>query len=83
MIDRNVAIILGAGASKPYGFLTGKELVEQAIRDRRTPVLHTIRELGFSVDDYSKFRTTLRNSGLSSIDRFLEIRDDFMDIGKA
>jgi hypothetical protein len=88
MIRTKTAFILGAGASKPYGFPTGRELVASilsGLEPQQTMFnLLTTRECGgFSERHLSQFRTELRNSRRSSVDAFLEKRSDFVEVGKA
>ena len=82
MIEQKTVLVLGAGASAPFGFPTGqglKDLVCEKIL--RLPVKFW-DTLGFKTDIITRFITALQNSGRSSVDAFLEYRDDFLDIGK-
>lgn len=82
MADDNLTVlVLGAGASKPYEFPTGPELV----RDLTDWMWATevVNRLGISSQEYSKFEELLRASGQYSIDRFLELRPEFAELGRA
>lgn len=87
MIKTRTVFILGAGASAPYGFPTGRELVNRIVRglDRREPLhnMLTPHPCSFPSDLLEKFRDELRKSRRSSIDKFLEDRPEFIPIGKA
>ena len=86
--------ILGAGASKPYGFPLGEELVQEIIDRLHFTSFHrgmptkNNNELGiilldrFDLDYINSFRNALIKSGTFSIDSFLTNRDDFRTIGK-
>ncbi len=82
MIENSVVLVLGAGASKPYGFLLGRELLEKAAADRGLS-----RTLDWIADpllkEVKQFQDELRKSRSPSIDAFLETRRKFEYIGKA
>jgi len=93
MIKKQTTLILGAGASAPFEFPTGYELLRQII-EKITPhnlapnyaVLdhaNLLRQLGYDVALISKFREALLKSGQTSVDAFLEYRPQFIPIGKA
>jgi hypothetical protein len=85
MIKEKTVLVLGAGASKPYGFPTGSELMEKICLDlsnKQQRDEKIFKELGFKDDDWNHFIYTLIHSGRSSIDTFLETRQEFIDIGK-
>lgn len=78
--------IIGAGASKPYGFPTGAELMEEIANlehhhpdNKATPsestefrFLAKLKQLGYSFEDLEKFTFELLSTGASSIDEFLQ-----------
>ncbi len=79
MISENTVFILGAGASKPYGYPTGRELradiiahfvprLEALLRDEGSLESHGGRTL---LRDARKFTKTFDESSISSIDKFL------------
>ncbi len=77
MIKEPTVLILGAGASKPYGYPTGKELVDFVINTHTTLV-----DFGASESDAKEFATDLRRSAVESIDTFLERRRHWRELGK-
>ena len=87
MIKTRTVFILGAGASKPYSFPTGRELVDRILHglDRRERLYNLLTPLpcSFSQQHLERFRTELYNSRRSSVDAFLENRPEFVDVGKA
>jgi len=86
MITIDTVFILGAGASKPYEYPTGKELrldiysnsVEQ-INKFKQVTTYRIKDLLFET---SKFTETFFNSSVPSIDLFLARNPHFSDVGK-
>ena len=85
MITRPTVFVLGAGASHPYGFPLGHGLLNEVVRELSN------RESGFhgevcsvirEVDRVNAFARDLRVCGRSSIDAFLETRQEFLDVGK-
>lgn len=94
MITSNTVFILGAGASKPFGYPTGIELREIICTNfQELPVYtrdHDLREkrfaifkkLGYPQSDLVQFRKQFYRSALPSIDTFLEHRPEYVEIGK-
>ncbi len=85
MITQNIVLVLGAGASMPFGFPSGTDLKNE-ITSRlhpRDPWHIQLEEAGFQIDQIRDFRTTLLKSGKRSVDAFLEHRTDFLEVGKA
>ena len=86
MITEPTVLILGAGASYPYGFPTAKELKGSICNAFSRPETHGCRLLGlnssFSPDAIFEFREAFWRSGQPSIDAFLEYRRDLLPIGK-
>lgn len=85
MITAPTLFVLGAGSSMPYGFPSARGLLEQVARslmkegDRKI-----IAAMGLSqVDEIESFERDLLESGLNSVDEFLEHRPEFLDIGRA
>ena len=80
MIDTRTVLILGAGASVPFGFPAGVTFLRQVLwclgQDDLWQPPHFERE---KVKD---FRLALRDSGTESVDAFLEHRPEFVGIGK-
>ena len=85
MITRPTTLILGAGASQPYGFPTGGQLRNQILlltSPSNFDALNLYRELGFTPDNVNFFNQSFKRSGQPSIDSFLEHRKEFIEIGK-
>ena len=85
MITKQTVLILGAGASVPYGFPTGRSLLLQ-ITDELAPEGDSgLRQilLPFSDEHTSEFQAELLASNQPSVDAFIENRPSFTDIGKA
>ncbi len=85
----STVLILGAGASQPYGFPVGSELM-QIIRastsvDDRNKFSRANRpqlvKAGYTESDICEFHTALERSGHLNIDAFLETRPSHRDIG--
>lgn len=84
MIETPTVLILGAGASKPYGYPTGRELLFFAVQNIRNPVTPLSRKLAWS-DDHeaaNDFVEAMVASNLPSIDYFIWRRPEFAEIGK-
>ncbi len=82
MINRRIVLVLGAGASKPYGFPLAGEMIQQAVAGEQG-LGPKLVDLGFSLPDIEEFMQELLRSQLPSIDAFLEHRPEFLEIGKA
>ncbi len=89
MDRRNIVLILGAGASFPYSFPLGRGLIFEIARNFRKGAFanHVAKSLlvsaGFSEDFLETFCVELLQSHLSSVDAFLEQREDeYKKIGK-
>lgn len=83
MITKPTVLILGAGASAPYGFPVGTQLWEELCDKLKTGYLYDfLLSNEFSSDDILNFRKNLFESGKTSVDAFLEHRTEFLDIGK-
>jgi hypothetical protein len=74
-------LILGAGASVDFGFPSGPRLLEDicAFDDARIKYLI---DCGCKEGNARKFIGALRDSHILSVDRFLEINDEFLTVGK-
>jgi len=86
MITEKTVLILGAGASKPYGFPTGRELlykIRTALDSFGTSDLRKkLIEQGVSDSQINAFLMELMYSDPSSVDAFLEYRPEFLPVGK-
>ena len=88
MITDDTVLILGAGASHPFGFPLGTKLVDDIVEFIQSPydfhLLALVKEITSTTDDtLNKFLSALNYSGKKSIDSFLENRVEFMELGKA
>ncbi len=86
MIEKPTVLILGAGASEPYGFPTGHELlykIRTALDPEGTSYLRTMLiEQDIRVSQINDFHKELMHSDPSSVDEFLEYRPEFLPVGK-
>lgn len=80
MFKRSTVMILGAGASIPYGFPSGAALRKQVIEagGNRAIDQHT----GSERPEIEKFCAELQKSQQRSVDAFLEHRPEFLSVGK-
>ena len=86
MIRKQTLFVLGAGASIPYEFPSGKKLQETLCKlTARTdnPAGMALKEIGYSDEDIHNFARTLARSKIPSIDTFLARNAQFSDIAKA
>ena len=85
MITRRTVLMLGAGASVPYGFPTGAGLRDCVCKSGSgaNEVRKALIDCGYTGDAIDSFVTELRESGRQSVDLFLEHRPDLVPIGKA
>jgi hypothetical protein len=88
MIRSPTVLILGAGASVPFGFPSGRGLVIQICQG--LSYLHFVGDLkrqlldcGYDVELVHSFREELYLSMQPSVDAFLEQRSEFLEVGKA
>jgi hypothetical protein len=87
MIRKPTTLILGAGASKDYGFPLGKELVDQIIQKLENPesngIYKILADLGHSDSvELGEFVTNLKGSNLDSIDEFLSKQPKYSELAK-
>jgi hypothetical protein len=85
MIKKKTVLILGAGASIPYGFPSGDALFEiicKNIKNENSKGTQYLLEAGFTLENILEFGEALFYSGKTSIDEFLEHRKDFLEIGR-
>ena len=82
MIAKSTVFVLGAGASKPYGFPTGVEIADQ-ILSRVKDLSETLVEwYGYDAELVGEFFPTFKHSGHFSLDAFIQHRTEFRDIAK-
>lgn len=86
MIAARTVLILGAGASKPYGFPLGVELTASILEglgsDERNGLSRMLRACGFDSEEIDRFRNRLSALGTKTVDRFLEHQPEFLKIGR-
>ncbi len=85
MIQIPTVLILGAGASRAYGYPSGTELKNLIIERLRNENSEDFKSLCRFINQPRKippFREALEYSGLSSVDAFLERRPDHIFVGK-
>ena len=86
MIKKPITLVLGAGASQPYGFPTGLELMQEVLNDIkpnvRSDLFKTLRDFDISEDKIDSFYRCLFGSGLPSVDAVLEHHPTFERVGK-
>ena len=88
MIMDNTVLVLGALASMPYGFPSGRELffiIKRGLniytRGKRI-LWEKLRTLGIEEKVILNFRSALNYADPPSVDAFLEYRSEFLDVGK-
>ncbi len=81
MITKNVAFLLGAGASRGYGYPTGGELMGRltCVADDQ---LYELEQTGIEREDAMLFGQRLADCGLYSVDAFLKKNPMFGRIAK-
>lgn len=79
MIRTKTVFVLGAGASRPFGFPVGASLLTEI---RKGEASSTLEMCGVRAKVVSDFVREVQQSPLASIDRFLERRPEFLPIGK-
>jgi hypothetical protein len=85
MITRKTVLVLGAGASMPFGFPSGRKLVAlivDLLQSDASPTFKLLEGHAYEGEQITEFREHLALSGRSSVDEFLEYRTDFLDVGK-
>jgi len=86
MINRRTVLVLGAGASAPYGFPTGRKLLLEAstlLASGHPPTLDLLSKIGIHANTPGDFALLLKQSMQPSIDAFVENRPTYIDVGKA
>lgn len=87
MIREKTVLILGAGASRPYNYYTGFELLQKIHKETDHHTRNLYKELinlGYEKQEIIDFNQALHDSGENSVDSFLEYRENkiFWEIGK-
>lgn len=84
IFDSGTVLVLGAGASTPYGFPLGRQLKQKIIQNTASTATTPSKQLveaGFNEKDIFDFNTDLIRSIHPTIDAFLEDRPSRRDIG--
>ena len=81
MFENETTLVLGAGASMPFEFPSGYELVEDICKLPFDPgwQQNWVEDFRYRFEEFKK---TLKCSGINSIDTFLEHRNEYEDVGK-
>jgi hypothetical protein len=85
VISTPTTLVLGAGASAPYGPPTGDRLrtmILDQCRQEGGAWMESFKELGIEPGGVMEFRNTFWKSSQQSIDAFLEYRREFLEVGK-
>jgi hypothetical protein len=85
MIHKNTVLVLGAGASKPYGFPTGREICDQILADNEVgsgPIYQLLDHCGFDAGQSGEMFRAFKDSGHYSLDAFVQRRPEFRTIAK-
>lgn len=86
MIERPTVLILGAGASMPYGFPSGRDLMDGIISHldpkHNSEMPSTLKKFGITDDTLKDFFRSLAYSGRLSVDEFLEHQPEYLKVGK-
>ena len=85
MIRDQTLFFLGAGASASYGIPCGNDLVEEICEDVRIDSdlkIYLRDKVGLNGNELEDFGLTFKAARNTTIDEFLEIRDDLKDIAR-
>lgn len=83
MIRQPTVFVLGAGASKPYGFPLGNEIKQMILAELSTDLgKEHYRACGFDNQQVEEFITVLTASPYDTIDTILTARASLKDIGR-
>lgn len=80
-LKRPIVFVLGAGASKPYGFPLGDELKYLMLGRFKNKTHNILQKLDFDADVIKEFQESLRYSTHPNIDIFLEKKYNFRELG--
>ena len=85
MITTPTVLVLGAGASYPYGFPTAKDLKQSICNTfsrEGLPAIFRSEDCTFAPEQFFEFREAFLRAGQPSVDAFLERRQNFLGVGK-
>jgi hypothetical protein len=81
MLTKKTVLVLGAGASIPFGFPSGQKLLRDIVKEtaepKRTCLGEVLLQCGFNESYIKAFSSALLKSQRMSVDAFLEHRQDF------
>lgn len=86
MISKRTVLVLGTGASVPYGFPTGRTLLLDAATEFGSgdpQFLELLGKININPGLAGEFSHLLRQSMQPSIDAFVEQRPEYLNVGKA
>lgn len=84
MLTKKTVLVLGAGASVPYGFPTGGQLLDIAMSSQSEEWWALAEQVGsWDNGDHLQFKKCLHESGSPSIDHFVGRRPEFNGYAKA
>lgn len=82
-MEEYTALVIGAGASKPYGLPLGVELRDQVAKLRPTQHLERILAVSnLDRNDLVQFQQSLKHSGEPTVDKFIDRRPEYSILGK-
>jgi hypothetical protein len=82
-VTRSTVLILGAGASKPYGLPLGRELRDLVLKIyANDPILRLLKQFDVTEEEFRNFKVDLQMSASPTVDAFLEERSKWMKVGK-
>lgn len=90
MIEKNTVLVLGAGASQPFGFPLGRKLAGEISGNLFEPSTTMLGKLlldpcppfAFTPHFLTDFASKLHGSGRDSVDAFLEHNPKFINVGR-
>lgn len=85
MISKPTILILGAGASKPYGFPTGpelKQIILENLTSNNPQWFEALDAQNVDKSFASRFAAQFMRSGRITIDSFLSFHSEFIPVGK-
>ncbi len=83
--SEHTTLVLGAGASRPYGFSLGRQLkdtIVERLKDAKSTFHEILLACGFEHRVLREFGDRLDQSPLLSVDAFLERAPDCIEVGK-
>ena len=85
MIKKKTVLVLGAGASMPYGLPSGSQLMQEilgGISKKGNALFRRLQDLGNDPSEIDSFHENLLHSDQPSVDAFLEHWPRFLNMGK-